>query len=535
MFWTRQLKTRATGKQIHGMIGPPARNFMMRTRVALLAALLLPLLANAETTPNAGERFVGMYDVSFQPFPNATRVDPKSPAEIVRYEEPAKKWTLVFTRSELASPLQLHDTKDVNGADRAGYLSSAVAALRSGDATAEVFRNEIVDFGELRVGLITATAKPDGQPTLQQQAVIAITPRLYYGLVMTSPFSGGDPQEDKSIGEAVEAFKGILGSLEPVNLSQIRQEQEDRLIRTRALFVNWTRPRLLAALVPERMLRLRQDGRDVGYAYVVEEPAIALPKKGVAREPIDAKTATGLRVGMRLRTTSESGKDVQIESWMFVSFDRKHEVWSTTTIATDPKATSQKDREQWRLELGTSDMVEDRVFDEKLKPEELKQIDQRNAQRKKGAPEEVPFRVVDKMRLTVRTEQRSGALPEIKKEVPPFYLQQAIGTLLPRLLPLGEPNSYAFASYSSEGRQIMMRYVDVSRESEVTIGGKRVRAISITDRLGYEGQPITHYVSPQGEYLGTFNPISKLEITPTDRDTLAGIWKNAELSAPTVQ
>jgi hypothetical protein len=511
---------------------------MIRTRFALLAALTFLPAAVAQTPPQLGERFVGMYDVSFQPFAPATRTDNKAPGEIVRFEHAAKKWTLVLARNEPPAPVQLHDTRDVNGNARPGYLTSAIVDLRKGDAMAEVFRNEIVDYGELKVGIITATAKPGGaggQPVLLQQAIVAISPRLYYSLVFTMPFAGGDPQGDPAVGEAVGTFKAVLDSLERVDLSKIRQEQEDRLIRTRALFVNWTKPRLLAAIRPERFLRFRQEGRDVGYAFVVEEPARSLPRGGQAREVVEPKDAFGIRVGMRMRLATEPGKDVQTESWMYVSFDRRHEVWSTTTISTDPVATSQKERENWQLELGTSDLVEDRVFGENVKPEDLKELDRKNREnfdKKLGKPDEVPFRIVDKMQLSVETRQRSGELPTIKRELPPFYLQQALSLLLPRLLPLGEPNTYAFASYSSDGRAIMMRYVDVTREADVTLGGQKLRAVGVVDRLGYEGQPITHYVSPQGEYLGAVNPTTKLEITVTDRETLAGVWKNAQLTAP---
>ncbi|HEX8342309.1 MAG TPA: hypothetical protein VF624_15505 [Tepidisphaeraceae bacterium] len=514
---------------------------MIRSRIAFLAAFALSLSVLAQTPPQLGERFVGMYDVSFQPIGDAVRTDNKGVGEIVRYENAAKKWTLVLTRTELATPVQLHDTRDVSGAQRPGYLSAAINELRKNDASADVFRNEIVDYADLKVGIITAIAKPGGAgapSVLLQQAVVAVSPRLYYGLVLTMPFAGGDPQSDPAVGDAVAAFKAVLETLEPVDLSKIRQEQEDRLIRTRALFVNWTKPRLLAALVPERLLRFRQDGRDVGYAFVVEEPANTLPRKGQNRDTVDPNVASGLRVGMRMRTAIEAGKNVETESWMYVSFDRKHEVWSTTTISSEPGAATQKERENWRLDLGTSDMVEDRVFGEKRRPEEFKDLDQKNRKNfddKKNAPDEVPFHIVDKMRLSVTTKQRSGELPPVKRDVPPFYLQQALSLMLPRLLPLTEPNTYAFASYSSEGRQIMMRYVDVLPEADVTLGGRAMRAVCVVDRLGYEGQPITHYLTPAGAYLGSVTPSTKLEVTLTDRETLAGVWKDLLLTAPSAQ
>jgi hypothetical protein len=78
----------------------------------------------------------------------------------------------------------------------------------------------------------------------------------------------------------------------------------------------------------------------------------------------------------------------------------------------------------------------------------------------------------------------------------------------------------------------MSRYVDVEREEEVTLGGRTFRAIPILDRIGLEGAVTTHYVSPDGAYLGSVNAETNVTILPTDRATLQGIWKDADLSRP---
>jgi hypothetical protein len=248
-------------------------------------------------------------------------------------------------------------------------------------------------------------------------------------------------------------------------------------------------------------------------------------------------------------TPPEGDKIVDVESWMFVSFDRKHEIWSNASVIHRPSATPEQAREVWFTEVGATDLQREREFDDRLKPEDYTDIDKKNKviEQKNREIEEwnkthdekrplerpfAPYRDVDKYRMVVRTESRSAVAQPFQRELPPFYLPQALAAMLPRLLPLSTPNSYLFASYNSDSRQIIMRYVDVGSENNVTIDGKSVRAVPVTERLGVEGPPTVHYVTPKGEYLGTQNPSAKLWILPTDRDTLTAIWKDANLTAP---
>jgi hypothetical protein len=217
---------------------------------------------------------------------------------------------------------------------------------------------------------------------------------------------------------------------------------------------------------------------------------------------------------------------------MWVSFDRKHEVWSNVTVLHTPGADNPKDREQWFTEVGASDIEKDRVFDKEMLPGDFKEVDAKNKKRKPGEPELVPFREVEKYKLVVRTESRNAVAQPLQRELPPFYLPQALGTMLPRLVPLGSPTGYLFASYASDSRQVMLRYIDVGVETTATLDGKKVRAIPVTERLGAEGPPTTHYLTSTGQYLGTLSPEQKLEITPVKREDLLKIWQDAVLTKP---
>ncbi|RZA21105.1 MAG: hypothetical protein EOP02_17490, partial [Proteobacteria bacterium] len=124
----------------------------------------------------------------------------------------------------------------------------------------------------------------------------------------------------------------------------------------------------------------------------------------------------------------------------YVSYDRRHEVWTNVTIITDPAAKTDKEKYNWFSEVGGADLQRERVFDKNLKHDDFKEAE------KKDAPQ--PFREVDKYTLTVRSEGRSAVADPIEKLLPPWYLPQAVGVLLPRLVPLDNPTGYLFASYS---------------------------------------------------------------------------------------
>jgi hypothetical protein len=131
-----------------------------------------------------------MYDISFQPFSDA-KMEKLSAGGIARFVREDKKWQLVFDKADLPTDIQIGDVKDNRGAEQPGYLTAAVNQIRSSDPTAEVLKNEVLDMGNLRLGMIVATIKhrpaapnpadpgpaPEAGRLLMQQAMIQITPR----------------------------------------------------------------------------------------------------------------------------------------------------------------------------------------------------------------------------------------------------------------------------------------------------------------------------------------------------------------------
>ena len=61
----------------------------------------------------------------------------------------------------------------------------------------------------------------------------------------------------------------------------------------------------------------------------------------------------------------------------------------------------------------------------------------------------------------------------------------------------------------------------------MVINDQRVVAVPIRDRIGVDGSATTHYMTKDGRWLGSVNTDQKLQVLPSDRDSLEPIWKNA--------
>jgi hypothetical protein len=481
--------------------------------------------AAADAGAELGKRFTGAFDVSFRPFAGATTLERENASQLARFAREDKKWVLSFDRAELPDPLPLKDYRNDAGQVQAGYLSRTINKLRAADPNADVLRQDPIDLGDLQLGVVAVvTRNKAGGAVLLQQALVRVTDQLYYGLVLTCPIETADANKSPAAREASAVFKAVIDSVERIDLRALRADQEDRIIRSRGLFAQWNKKRVLAGLVPERYLRVRQDGRDVGYAYVVEQPADGLPKAGQPLGPqaaVDPAGATGVLVGVRSRLV-ENGKTTDLENFMFVTFDRRHEIFSSKAVVTDPAAKREKDKTVWYTELGSSDHQDERVFDRGLKHDDFRDLDRRS----KDDPNALPFRLVDRYRLKVTGETASEVGKPVQQDLPPYYLPAALLSLVPRLVPLDTPTGYFFYAYDGVSRKVVAQYVDVGRETEAPVGPVATRAVPVTVRQGHAGAATTYYLTRAGELLGSVNADAKIQVTPTDRATLEALWKD---------
>ncbi len=454
------------------------------------------LLGGNYTNPFAG--------IGFRTPANCKQVK-SDPSEIVRFVNEQRNWELVAMRSSSSQPLPLS-----GGADKKkmGLLEALAGRLKQTNPGIEMVRQDTVNLGDYEAGMLAGRYTVGGQRHLVQQAIIQANDQLYYVLTMTSPGAKTDKgadKEDPAEKSAADAFKQMLDSVKLLDRSVIKDDQNERLFRTRAFFVNVNSKKLREMIIPEQWMRLRREGKDIGYTYIVEEPD-------------NAGGGDGIKIGIRSRSYPDPNSQVDGETWFYVTGDRRHENWSNLVWIQNLKAGTSDQM----TEIGSSDRRITRAADESGQIQLGEGKD----------PNQPKVRVGDVYTLNVQAVGKSAAVAPINRSLPPFYLPQGVGHLLPRLLPRREAKTFLFATYVSDRREVMMRYVDVGNEQEVELDGQRVHAVPISDRIGLEGSVTIHYISPEGKYLGSVNKDSKITVLPTDAATLQKMWSNADLSRP---
>jgi hypothetical protein len=368
------------------------------------------------------------------------------------------------------------------------------------------------------------------ETVLSQQALFRASDRMYYVISLNSPGSktaGKEPGDDPVERQAVETFQEVLDTVKLLDQRPLREEQENRVYAALALFVNLGgETKLPNALIPRQWFRLTRKGKDIGYVYTVEELADGIPgnKRNVAvargRNRGAAGGASGVLVGMRSRTMPGVDVRVESESWMYCSFDRRTEQWSTLTFVQDLKNKT----DDSVMTLGSSSKQARRLLD--------REAELRRQGFDKTDPKQPPVFETENYGLNVTHVSKTETAQPIAQELPRYYLPQALGHLLPRLLPLNQPKQYMFATYVEEARAVMNRYVDVGEEQRVTLAGETLRAIPVKDRIGLDGSVTTHYVARNGQYLGSENADTGIQMLPSTEEKLLEIWKDANLTRP---
>lgn len=447
--------------------------------------------------------------ISLQPPVGGRTIARPGDAEIVRFVYEADAAALIVTSTTLQQPRPLTALTRPD-APAEGMLELAAADLRRTHPAAQIVRQDLTNVGDGSVGMLVARYTVGTNSFLSQQAIVQASDQLYYTLTYVTPGARPDAANDDvdpSERSAVDTFGAVLDSVRLLDRSQIKLDQDQRLYRTRAFYVNLSQQRLEAALLPQQWFRILKDGQDIGYLYTVEERA----KLG---------GAPSVKVGLRSRTFDEQKRQVDAEAWLQMSADRKDEQWSRLSVVTDGK------KKTHATEIGTSDQAT-RVVAERL------ERDQQVAGVKPG------LRMVDEYPLTVKYTASTGAPEPVERRLPPWYAPQALGHLLPRLLPLGERKGYLFATYVSERREVMMRYVDVLPERQVTFAGRTLRATPVEEKIGLDGYPTTHFIDEAGRYLGsesTFpdeagKPLT-ISYVATTAEELGKRWTGANLTRP---
>ena len=444
----------------------------------------------------------------------------KTPDELFRVNGPEKSWSFVVNRIVLNQPMPLvRSTQETaTGAQRQvdGFIDVASRQIPS-QTPGTLLRTDLTPIAGVN-GAMLASRFNDmatGKKRLMQQAIVGRTDRLYYIVTLNTPLTDGDAQtdieQDPLAQQAVAIFESTVSSIELLNQTDLRNDQEDRLIRTRSLLINWNESKLRGTVVPQTWIRILKGDQDIGYSYVVEEIANGLPQAG-AGGGVNANAADqGFRVGIRTRLMLPAQPMAETEAWMWTRFDRSEEMFTSASVLFGPgqKAIN------WTQEVGRSNKSSKTVLDPAVVNPNNPGVTSR-----------------DLYTLDVTIESKEAATPAVKKQLPPYYLPQAIGHVLPRLVPTNVPETFLAATYISDSKQVMLQYIDVRKLEPVTIAGRTFQAIPVVLRLGLEGAATTHYLSPRGEWLGSRQELSDIVMVPVTSEQLLTIWKDADLSRP---
>ena len=523
--------------------------------------------------------------------------------EIVRFVDDLKKqdWSLVVSRRTFTEPQRLMAGKDAAGEVLPGVVESTLAQFKAQYPGAKVLRaGDPTTVGGHDVGVIILRYTKNGERRLAQHAIIEGNDQLFYLVALNSParkdVAEDANEEEKTVDpterQAIDTFRQVIDSVKLLDLRNVRDDQTQRLFRTRGLLANLVstltnQVKLAQLLVPERYLRIVKNGQDVGYSYIVELPGRVrfVREPGTDGRPGATKSVSdgspdGITVGIRSRVMT--GKPAEVagaaglhvapfpredsESWMYFASDLKRagEDWSKITVWDDGKPKTPAN--PWRKvsEVGSSlKQVRRRASVPAVDAEHPERAIQRG---ENGDLNQPWVETRESYTLNVQFKATRGDLPPVTNPLPPFYLPQGLEVLLPRLVARGDPKTYMFASYVSELRQVMARYVDVKPEAALppellrargeqaaaaaavaavaggvqSAGGVAVpRGVPVEDRLGYEGTVTTHWVSAKGEYLGSVTKQVQSEagvakplvtvVVPSDAATLKRIWRVADI------
>ncbi len=454
---------------------------------------------------------------------------PEDPQALAVVTNPSENWRFELRAVPLDRPVSLRSNELPEGGRQAGLLELTAADMQR-RLNGDLLRLELAPLPDADAGVFAVRYTLGPVTQLRQDALIRANDRLYYRLTLVSPAPAGDVEalsESEEVKRAVVAFREAFDSFESIDQSALRDEQEKRLVSTRAMLVNLQpRGRLAAACGGEQWWIIKQAGQPVGFAQVIEEAADSLPPDAFnafsdSERPgrADPMASDGVRVGVRLRMQAGETDTIDRASWSYASRQLDEGDFREANILVD---------EEGRAQRG---VVIGQMRSRKVPVRDL-------TPRGPGLGSTPTFDLVEQAELEVTFTLDGHVVGDpLVRQVPVFYVPRAIDHLLPRLLATwGKPQGYMVAAYAPDRREIFSRYLDVGEPEVVTLpAGGQGRAIVVTSRMGYSGQPTRHFIDPKTfVWLGSSTPSTSTQIYPVTREALeqalvgTAIWDDAE-------
>ena len=179
----------------------------------------------------------------------------------------------------------------------------------------------------------------------------------------------------------------------------------------------------------------------------------------------------GFMLQSEAKAVSSGKSGCRIKSWIMMKLDGK-----TLKLRRDMFTTADRSAEKW-LEAGRVESAGKNIIMEEKGSKSDSRID---------------------CRITVGSKTVKNKPAGAPKD---NYLPRAMAWLLRRMVKLKEPLSYAFATYNGRTGSFNLRTFTVIGPDEIEAGGRKVRAVRVTDQLTAETQAADMWVDLDGNLL----------------------------------
>ena len=305
----------------------------------------------------------------------------------------------------LPQPGSLTEYRDRQGNPQPGLLEFTAKQLKEENPDAEIVRQEVTNIADGDVGMIAAAHHAEPQAAARAAARSCRRPTSCTTCItLKTPGAAKGAKEDEAATSerlAIETFRQVLDSVKLLDLGAVRADQDARLYRTRGLLVNLTGERLKNVAHPPAVDARHQE-RQGRRLHLRRGDDAAQGRPGRRRDPPPlAAAAAGGPAGRLGVDPLRLGR---------------------------PAARGLVDAHGIRQREGARQAAEG-----------VQAAAARRVRRRATGGRCRAGATCTPCRCSSRASRER--LEPVGRDLPPFYLPQAVSHLLPRLVPVGEPKN----------------------------------------------------------------------------------------------
>ncbi len=289
-------------------------------------------------------------------------------------------------------------------------------------------------------------------PQWQRQAWVLTKPNRFLIFVISGP-----PDMKDSLGKIHQAVMATVKIIDP---EEALAEQKVNLDRGRELLAALTDEKLQGAVDPARWYLLHVKDATVGWMAQIE--AVKTRTWSIGKNFTTGQERFDHAVGVEIRTIAwmnMQGQERLHRRLMFTNGNGVGETW-----------------------------------------EEILNINDGKDPNNKVTLREQGIRQTDSLVCTVGSGAKGN---DLRKQIPvDIYLPRATGLMLPRLLDLKKPATYAFASYSAQVNDFELRTVTVAAAETLVINGESIPCVQVQDVVAGQNETTSaSWVDAQGKLV----------------------------------